>query len=541
MKLSFFSSQTNKSAGCYRSILAWLVVILLTSCSTIFPTATIKATIRADGTDHLVDLVSGKTVQDALDLAGIKIGNLDRVDPPIFNVLSKPTSITIKRVREDYATEEKIIPFQQQTLKNESLPEKQTMIIQKGVNGKQQITYRLVLEDNVEVSRSVAKTVTMTEALPEIVMVGVQTPFTPVTIPGKLVYLTGNNAWKMESSTSNRIPVATTGDLDGRIFSISPKGDYLLFSRKTQEDAAAGNINSLWFVDLTETGALPVSLKLNNIIHYAEWVPDKGLTIAYSTVEPRATAPGWQANNDLHTLSFSNTGLPITKIDLINPNSGGIYGWWGANFSFSPDGESLAYARPDGVGVVDLKTGKLTTLFGESPVQTRSDWAWVPGISWAYDHSILFTVVHQSKVGSTDEASPDFDLIPLIQRSSSPAISLAPLAGMFAYPSASPMVVENHFWVAYLQAIFPDQSETSRYRLAVMDQDGSNRQTLFPSDGSPGLEPQQVVWSPMGTDQKTVWVGLVYQSNLWLINPYSKQSQQITGDGSITRLNWSKN
>jgi resuscitation-promoting factor RpfB len=541
MKLSPFFPLMNRSNHIRRFVLSWLVVILLTSCTSIFLTSDIKVTIRADGVDHLVELASGKTIQDALDLAGIKIGNLDRVDPPIFTILSKTASVSIKRVREDYASEEKIIPFQQQTLKNESLPEKQTLIIQKGVNGKQQITYRLVLEDNVEVSRSIAKTVTLTEALPEIVMVGVQTPFTPVSIPGKLVYLTGNNAWKMEGSTSNRIPVATTGDLDGRIFSISPKGDYLLFTRKTQQDTTEGNINSLWFVDLTEKGALPVSLKLNNIIHYADWVPNKGLTIAYSTVEPRTTAPGWQANNDFHILAFSNTGTPNNKTDLINPNSGGIYGWWGSSFAFSPDGESLAYARPDGVGLVDIKTGKLTSLFGESPVQTRSDWAWVPGISWAYDHSILFTVAHQTKVGSSDEASPNFDLIPLFQRANNPSISLAPLAGMFAYPAASPIAVENHFFVAYLQAIFPDQSETSRYRLVVMDQDGSNRQILFPSEGSPGLEPQQVVWSPFGTDQASAWVGLVYQSNLWLVNPDSKQTQQVTGDGTITRLDWSKN
>jgi hypothetical protein len=240
-------------------------------------------------------------------------------------------------------------------------------------------------------------------------------------------------------------------------------------------------------------------------------------------------------------MSFSNTGLPINKSDLINPNSGGIYGWWGSDFAFSPDGELLAFSRPDGVGLVDIKTGKQTTLFGESPVQTRSDWAWVPGISWAFDHTVLFTVAHQPKAGISDEASPNFDMISLIQRSNSPIISLTSLAGMFAYPSVSPMVVENHFYVAYLQAIFPDQSETSRYRLVVMDQDGSNRQVLFPGEGSPGLEPQQVVWSPSGSDKGNLWVGLVYQGNLWLANPSTKQTQQVTGDGTITRLDWSTN
>ena len=66
---------------------------------------------------------------------------------------------------------------------------------------------------------------------------------------------------------------------------------------------------------------------------------------------------------------------------------------------------------------------------------------------------------------------------------------------MFAYPLASPLqqlgTGDLEYQIAFLQAEIPDRSETSRYRIAVMDRDGSNRRTLFPEDESPGLEPQQ--------------------------------------------------
>ena len=41
-------------------------------------------------------------------------------------------------------------------------------------------------------------------------MVGVQAPFAPISIPGKLIYLTGGNAWMMEGTTSTRRPLVTS-------------------------------------------------------------------------------------------------------------------------------------------------------------------------------------------------------------------------------------------------------------------------------------------------------------------------------------------
>jgi hypothetical protein len=113
---------------------------------------------------------------------------------------------------------------------------------------------------------------------------------------------------------------------------------------------------------------------------------------------------------------------------------------------------------------------------------------------------------------------------------------------MFAYPSASalrPSGEEKSYQVAFLQAIFPEQSETSRYRVMVMDRDGSNQRAIFPPSDAPGLEPQAPVWAPQPLEgQAGDFMALVYQGNLWLVDSGSGQAFQVTGDGLISRVDW---
>jgi resuscitation-promoting factor RpfB len=451
-------------------------------------------------------------------------------------LITNPLTIKVTRVKETFQIEEQVLPFSQQQVKNESLPQGQTLLIQAGANGVQQVTYRHVFEDGVEVSQTPVKNVIITDPKPEIIMVGVQNPFTAVPITHKLAYLTAGNAWIMQSSTGERKPIVSSGDLDGHVFSLSPDGKWLLYTRKSTRPASE-EINSLWVIDTVTENANPINLKVNNIVHFADWVPGAPNTVIYSTVEPRVTAPGWQANNDLFLLRVNPDGIILNQDKVLEPNSGGIYGWWGMDFAWSADGKLLAYARPDSLGLVDLDTGKLDPLMDLTPLQTHSDWAWVPQLGWSPDHQILYSITHAPMAGvDNNEASPLFDLTAVVMDGGIP-ISLVPQSGMFAYPAPSPAVNSN-FYLAYLQAIFPDRSDTSRYRLVIMRQDGSNRKTVFPAEGAPGLQPQKLVWSPSPQGVNDLWVALIYQGNLWLLNPQTVQAQQITGDGSINVADW---
>jgi hypothetical protein len=347
----------------------------------------------------------------------------------------------------------------------------------------------------------------------------------------------------MEATTGNRRPVVTTGDLDGQVFRLSPNKEWLLFTRRSEEP---GQINTLWAAKIVGNEEILIDIGVGNIIHFADWVPTSVLRVAFSTVEPRAAAPGWQANNDLQFVSFSSSGWVAQPATALEANAGGIYGWWGMSFAFAPDGLRLAYARPDGIGVLDLREELDTFLrpILDMPVfNTQSDWAWVPGITWAPTGNLLFSVNHaDSGVSPAPEESPEFHLTAVPLEGGAP-IPLVASSGMFAYPSPSPIQVrpsgELSYQIAFLQAVFPNQSDTSRYRLVVMDRDGSNHRILFPGEGSPGVEPQQVLWSPGVAEGTTgYWIALLYQGNLWLVDSATGAAYQLTGDGLIDRLDW---
>jgi hypothetical protein len=401
------------------------------------------------------------------------------------------------------------------------------------VNGLQEITYRIVLENEQEISRTAVKSVILQEGEPEIMMVGAQASFAPLSIPGQIAYLAGGNAWIIDTTTATRTPVVTSGDLDGRIFFLSPDGKYLIYTRKSTKPPEK-EINSIWGIRID--GGKPFSTGITNVVHYAEWIPGTN-SIAYSTVEPRSAAPGWQANNDLHRYSIT-TGA---KARILQPSSGGVYGWWGMMYSFSPDGR-LAYARPDEIGTVDIDGKYLKPLISITPYNTHSDWAWLPAITWGADGNTLYYTSHAPPPSLvSEEDSPFFD-ISAASFENDANINMIRQTGMFAYPSSSELQSsssEKQYQIAYLQAIFPEQSETSRYRLVVMDRDGSNRRTIFPANDAPGLQPQLPVWAPEPISGQTGdFIALVYQGNLWLVDSGNGQAYQITGDGLVTRIDW---
>jgi hypothetical protein len=526
----------NKFPGVhYFVILVGIGAIVLVGCAA--PQVTeglISVNITADEEEITVGIPAGSTADGALRAGGIILGALDKTDPPLYTVLDNGSQILVVRVEEEFVIEQEVIPFESRVVRNESLPEGQEYWLQLGENGLREITIRRLFEDGEEVSSNPVKSVIVEEPVPQIKMVGVQRSFVPFDIPGKLAYLLDGDAWIMEGSTGERQQLISTGDLDGRVFSLSPDGNWLLYTRLSEEEET---INNLWVVPLDGGEEQEIDLGVSNVVHFADWKPGTTQTIAYSTVEPRPGAPGWQANNDLQMLTFSDSGIIQELPEILETNSGGLYGWWGTDFSWAPDGESLSYSRPDEIGLVDLESGEQSPLKQFPPVQTFGDWAWVPGVSWGPQADLLYSVDHAPP---TDSLEYSLEVLPV---EDGVGQVLASEVGMFAYPVPSPLTQlaseEFAHKVAYLQAVIPFQSETSRYNLMVMDRDGSNKILLFPIDAAEGLEPQLVVWSPEELKETgNLALGVVYQNNLWIVDSLTGEAWQITGDGLPSRIDW---
>lgn len=526
-------------------ILVTLLAFALGGCS--LPLAQnkpmISVTILADGTSKQTQIPEGSSAEIALKNANLSAGALDKIEPPLYTILKNGDIVKITRITEKFETQQNAIPFERQTVHNESMAQGTTQLIQPGVNGQQELTYRHVYADGKEIKNDVFKTVILQPALPEIVMVGVQAPFAPLTIPGKLVYIASGNAWSMENSTANRLPLVTTGDLDGRVLKLSSDGNWLLYTRKSLK-AASEEINTLWVLEIGNPKAKPIDLDVSNVIHFADFDPQdaENLTVDYSTVEPRAAAPGWQANNNLLRRKFGRNGVVGVVQNIIDSNTGGVYGWWGTSFTWSPDKKLLAYSRPDQVGYVSMKGNALVPLLDITPLQTHGDWALIPGLAWGADSQTLYIVTHAAPPGLVNpEESPNFDLTAFSLESGA-NVHIAAQTGMFAYAAASPVQKigdEKAYIVAYLQAKSPAQSETSGYQLVIMDRDGSNHRTLFPDDGSPGLDAQTPLWGPAAlTGTAGNYIAVMYQGNLYLIDTATGTAHQVTGDKLMQKIDW---
>jgi resuscitation-promoting factor RpfB len=511
-----------------------LIFLLLAACASPQVHAPdVTVSLIADSQRRDLRIAPGTTVANVLAQAGITLGALDRVTPPLYSLLADGTTVRVIRVNESFEVQQVTIPFERRIVRNEALPPDETRLVQAGQNGIQEITYRILAEDGVETSRTPLRTTILKDSIPEILMIGATASFHTVALRGSLVYVDSGNAWILSRDSSNRYPVAASGDLDSRIFSLSPDGQWLLFSRNQE-----GRINALYAVAVLG-GDPPFPLAIYDIVHFADWSPLDKRTIAYSTVTPVSTAPGWQATNDLRLISFDEKKKLSAEQILLAPHSEGSYSWWGMEFAWAPDGSRLAYSRPDEIGWISKTGGSLHPLLTITPFRTLADWVWLPSIHWSRDGSFLLAMRHGNPVAAeSPEESPVFDVVAIPVSGGSP-IELADRAGMFAYPVPGPLQnlsYEQGYNVAFLQAVRPLESDRSKYRLMVADRDGSNLRALFPPEGETGLSPRdtgEIKWSPDGSQ-----IALIYEGNLWIVDATTGEGSQLTGDGQVTAVDW---
>ena len=491
--------------------------------------------IEVDGNRQSLTTESG-TVRDALDEAGVELGKLDRVRPDLYTQLEPGLTIVVTRVREDVELERAVVPFERQIVVNEALAPGESRMAQLGTNGEEEITIRVVYEDNEEISRTEVSRLIVTEAVPEIMVVGPTDTLPSVQLNGAIAYLSNGNAWLMRSTNSSRRALTTDANLDSRVFDLSPDGRYLLYTTHLTNEIELP-LNELWLASTTIVGEPAITVGVQGVLH-AEWSPViSPPLVAYSTAQRTANAPGWQANNDLWLMQLPANADEETLpqlAEIIPANTQGLYSWWGTNFTWSPDGRKLAYARPDQIGVINLITdsnrldGSITPLLDFVPLQTFSDWVWVPTISWSPDGEFIAATVHGEPLAEEPpEESQVFDLW-LFSNDGKIAAKVRDQVGMWANP------VWGEEGIAFGRAVEPLKSVNSRYAIELIDHDGSNRQQIFPFRDEPGVLFPEMAWSP---DNSRLL--FVYNGNLHLTGRQGGVPRQLTTDGQAGLPQWS--
>ncbi|HSD84913.1 MAG TPA: G5 domain-containing protein [Anaerolineae bacterium] len=510
-------------------LLFFVIALILAACGPGRLPEQVVVSLTSDGETQELILPQGSTVRDALRSASVTLAELDRVRPPETSLLISGMPITVTRVIQTNEQVTETIPYGSQTQPDTTLSPGERRILQAGRNGILATNYRLTYEDGRLINRVNLGQEIITPPIPEIARVGLKDDFNTVRLSGTLVYLSNNNAYVMRDVSGNRRALTTDSDLDAHVFSLSPDGHWLLYTR-----GSTSTLNSLWIVDTTLAVPEPQALKIDGVL-WADFSPD-GHSIAYSRAEPSPGLPGWKALNDLSILPF-NDGKPGKSKEIVKASAAAPYAWWGTNYSWSPDGRWLAYGTTDEIGLIS-PTARITRTFpiaNFAAYNTRSTWAWTPSISWSPDGQFLATQLHSpSPTGEADEDSPAFD-VDALHISATLQAPLAVGAGMWATPqwlgttAADSQIVFGMAETSYA-------SDTSRYSLYIMDRDGSNRNLLFPTDGQPGI--RGLPDFDVSPDGRSVIVA--YQGDLYWINLNTGLTRRLSADGSLSLPRWAR-
>ena len=526
-----------------RLSLIGIVAIALVSCRPGGDTPLIDVTIAVDGTTVSHSLSGAVSVDQLLASAQIILGQQDRISHPLVAQVEPDMLITIRRVREEEVCEQQEIAYQRLVKAKEGVPAGGQQLGQAGRPGIEEACYRITLEDDEEISRVlIADPVVVQAPIDEVIYAGATASITPVAIAGRLSYINHGNAWTIRDNTVNKRRLTNGHNLDSLVFDQHAAGAYLVFSSET--DTTDDFFNELWLV-ATHAETEPQRLSPTDVL-FAGWRPRSNSSIAYSTGERSDNSVGWQALNNLWLMTIDlESGRTLTIQEALPESSGGLFGWWGTNFAWSPLGNQLGWARPDGFGLVDFERRRLTALADYAVFNGATNWIWLTSLSWSFDGSLLASVTHGPPQGDEPaETSPIFN-VAVTSADGRFGAELVAAAGQWAAPSFSPRASAGGSdsgagYLAWLQAREPQNSMNSEYDLVVADRDGSNERRLFPPAGADGmrkndrgLAPVDYAWSPDARH-----IAAVYRGDLWLVDVLTADAHQLTFDGGSSNPVW---
>lgn len=479
---------------------------------------------------------SAATVRELLADNDVELGELDELDPPGFTPLTNEMTVTVVRVSESFDVIQQTIPFERNFVRSESMNEgDDPVIVQAGQDGLQETTWRIVYRDGLESERWPTNSIIVNEPIEEIVMVGIGSVGGNVTFDGLLAYINDGVPVLMRGSSAFPEQLTIEGQLDGRIFKLSPTGSHLLYSQVDPATVGTQFSNSLWVVE-TASGSEPLPLEIENVL-WADWNPSEptDLEIAYTTARPTDAPPGWEANNDLWVGSVISETTAFTSTQRIDAYPA-TYGWWGGSYAWSPQGDQIAYTFADEVGVININAfePQHIQLQRFTEYNTLSNWVWVPSLTWSPDGRYLAFTNH----GSDDNRVMQFDSW-VISADSGVGGQFVDQAGMWGHlhwTTAEANGVKNGR-ISYLKTNDPIDSQRSNYTLWVMDADGSNSRQIFPAVGENSnfpRYPQFMTWGPSGAE-----MSFIFNDQLYIYDLMTESASRLTDDDStISHPSW---
>lgn len=131
----------------------------------------LEITLVADGTTKKL-LTQASNVEEFLEEQQITLGEIDRVSPKLTETLTNGGKVVVQRVEIKELIENEPIPFETKVTYSDSMLVGNRKIIQQGVNGEKKVTYRVTYVDGKEESRKAVKEEIIKEAVGQVVVQG---------------------------------------------------------------------------------------------------------------------------------------------------------------------------------------------------------------------------------------------------------------------------------------------------------------------------------------------------------------------------------
>lgn len=519
------------------------------------PSAPLKPVIlEADGNTESFS-TAALTISDFLQEHNISIGPDDQVNPPLQTIIPEvytdnlPLLISITRVFESTEVIPESIPFDRKIVRSADLsPEESPRLLQIGKPGYQEVTVRIVYHNGLEVERWPVSVDIIEAPQDEIVMISAPSTDIDAQITGILAYVQDGRPLVFGSSAGVFFELPINGQLDGRVFQLSPDGQYLLYTMSKQsEGRVEGFRNELW-VSEVKPSSTGQSLRIENVL-WAGWDPAEvdSPRIAYTTARTTTVPPGWEATNDLWLLDIATSNLDQPAPIRLIESYATPYGWWGGHYAWSPTANTLAYAYATEIGLISIPSRieleANQSLSNEIPItrsvlnpfpefNTGGDWAWVPALSWASNGRRLAFSEHAPGDVST---SPIFNLAQIDIQSREKSI-IAEGVGIWSLSQWSPSTTQGEL-IAFLRADDPENSLESEYTLWIRDIVDSTDSQAYPERGKGGYfgrSPASLIWGPDETE-----IAFIFEDVLNLLNlDNGEVSQSASDDTIVGGISW---
>ncbi len=138
---------------------------------TVSVTRAYPVAVRSMGNRYLLQMTGG-TVGEALREAGVTVTADDELSDYAFSDLYPGMQIVHDDLEVQYTTTYKTLSYREETIKDDSMYEGESKLVQEGADGEKQVTQRIVIRNGVEASREVVDQVVIIPSVDEITKVG---------------------------------------------------------------------------------------------------------------------------------------------------------------------------------------------------------------------------------------------------------------------------------------------------------------------------------------------------------------------------------